>query len=227
MDLGTQTSPSASDRSAELISGQLHGFGISSPLASRSKAVVVKKNQQPSVSEYQQLVHLLQKRLKQTETENRTFRDQQKRLSKRCRIQRTLIAHLREQVSDQRQKITDFENRLFLSSGIDSQETRTTRSRVVSLNSALLRISGVEVPTEPHSAQRSEFSISTEAIDLEEFQPIEDIEDKQALSEKLYLLNRRISLVGSRAVLTMCNQFKAGVEKISANPFRKNFDKAD
>lgn len=139
---------------------------------------------QLSSAEYRRLIVDLQTRLNKRDTLIKSFQARQEKLSRRCRVQRKLIDYLREQNTSQSQQIAALEyTPVHASAQAVSAEQIREQRRVQSLDGALSRILGVEIP-EKTSVPGDEIARSQlDEIDLEEFQPIVEHETSNLLSQ--------------------------------------------
>ena len=195
---------------SDLLKGNLQPFEVNKPLQKRK----VRKNRSEklSISEYQQLVVHLHKTIEKTERQRVVLEQENQQLVRRCRIQRRLITYLRGAASTNASQLSECEGQLQLAR--NQPVTRT--QRVVSLNGALQKISGVELTEQ--TIERSELVAAIDPQDLQSIDELEPMASWQRLPQ---------SIIGSvtasgKSVLAIAesvgDRIASGVETLRSRP---------
>lgn len=168
MDMGTEPTTLKS-QSSDLLKGKLQPFEVKKSRSNNGKAKKTRSDHL-SIAEYQQLVVHLHKTIEKTEQQRLALEEENQQLAKRCRIQRKLVTYLRRVVTTNANQLAECKGQLAMTQSRPISQMRT--QRVMSLNSALQKISGVETIEE--SAQCLE---SLAAIDPEDLQSVDEAEE--------------------------------------------------
>lgn len=168
--------------------GHIHPPGVNTLMLQRT-ATASESSVQLSRSDYRRLLIDMQKTVRERDQAIELLQSERDRLSKHCRIQRKLIAHLRQQRSQWQELLRSEQasrplQQVSVAGAAASDSKRKNHGRVKSLDSALLRINGggpVEEALPDEDINRAEL----DKFDLEEFQPIVDFDAEPGLLDQL------------------------------------------
>ncbi len=145
------------------------------------------KFKQLTSADYRRLIVDLQTRLNERDNLVKSIQARQEKLSRSCRVQRKLIDYLREQNTSQAQQIVELQcTPAHASTQAVSEQQIRTRGRVQSLDGALSRILGVEIPEPKSPVATDEIALyQLDEIDMEEFQPVVEYDTSSNLLSRL------------------------------------------
>lgn len=194
MKLDTEAALGKAQQS-ERFQAHIGAMNAQSTLGAKSNASGMQLRRELTIVDYQNLVRSLRKSLQSKNEIIETLLQKEQQVSRRCRIQRKLLDHFREQLDTQQVEVDALQDLIKRNQRSVQAEPVREQSRVVSLDTALLRINGVDV-SKSVAEPTAEW---LEEIDMDEFQPVEDLQERNFLSQVLegmsQKMNQRISAI--------------------------------
>ncbi len=136
--------------------------------------------------EYQRLVARLQSRVEVLETRVAEAKNAADREARRVRMQRKLVGHLRDRISQQDNDLRAAQEQIARYKAMHpAAEDRPARDvRVQSLRGALMRIGGIEVTEDPAEQPAPDSGFGYEQFDAGEFLPM-DVGEQQSFPARV------------------------------------------